>query len=121
MVREYKKKYGENSIIFFPRFNSRDELKNHYYRACWYLPRLKGKCDFVYMFQTVEKGIDIGERPLYMCEFSSDKSHIHLKTGFFSYLKALLRSRLILVHKNYRPSSLLQKQKIFKLIYHAEE
>ena len=88
------------TVCYYPPFPCRDALTNHYYRACWYLPRVNGLCDRVLMFQTFEDGPgEPGPTPSHMAPPPSRPSHILIQPGWRANLRALLRSRLILIWK----------------------
>ena len=44
--------YGkkEADIVYYPAFDSSEELTNHYYRACWYFPAQNNECTAVYFY-----------------------------------------------------------------------
>ncbi|PAB59146.1 hypothetical protein [Anaeromicrobium sediminis] len=99
-IRERRKKILKKSITYYPQFSTKEELNNHYHRACWYLPKLKNKCESVFFYQNMDKNIEPGERPSYMCPPTNNIDHIKIERGLFSYLKSLYSSRIILVWKN---------------------
>lgn len=102
-VCKQRDKKIKNIITYYPRFNYRDELSSHYHRASWYLPRLPGVLENVYLFQKIGENTKPGERPSFMCSPKQDTSHILVKRGIFHFARALLHSRLILVWRDNNP------------------
>jgi len=100
MTRERKLK---PAIVYYPRFKTQDELTNHYYRAAWYCPPQTSVLENVYFFCKRNKIITPTNPPPYMSSNYGHFSHLILKTGLSTFIKALLHSRLILVWKNYKP------------------
>ncbi len=70
---------GRSRVSYYPRFTKTSELANHYYRARWYLPYLKDRCDSVRLFVPAGAALDPGARPDYMCSDTRDDSHIKIK------------------------------------------
>jgi len=86
------------TVCYFPTFPSREDLTNHYYRACWYAPRIAGRCDQVFLFQSFERGqARPGPRPAHMGAPPPDTSHIMVRAGRLANLRTLVRCRVILI------------------------
>jgi len=103
-VTRPREKSVDKIATYYPRFKSAEDLTSHYHKALWYLPRLPGILENVYMFRRIAGDATPGNRPPYMFQAHRDGSHILVKKGIFHFVKRLYRSRLILVWKNYNPT-----------------
>lgn len=93
------------SVCYFPPFDSTEELTSHYHRALWYLPAAGGRCSRVWLFSLCG---DPGPRPDFMCDDVQPSRHVEVRAGgLWTNLRALWRSRLILVWKKSAASRLL--------------
>lgn len=95
-------------VSYIPAFDSPDALTNHYYRACWYLPRSQGRCHLVALPHTLGQSAGPGPCPEPMAAPTSSPGHIRLFSGRWPRLWALLTSELLLFW-NRPPPSRLQK------------
>lgn len=101
--RRRRKRSRLHTVCYFPPFATQQDLTNHYYRACWYLPYLRGHCEKVVLFQTFA-GADAGPGPCpeHMGPPSSDAGHVEVRRGGFAALRMLFASQLVLLWR--RPS-----------------
>ncbi len=87
-IADLKKKRTHviNRITYYPAFDNANELTNHYYRACWYLPYKEGVVTEVIV--PASKELRCGERPEYMgpTRASSEHIKIQLAENFDDYL-----------------------------------
>jgi hypothetical protein len=74
-------------------------MTDHFYRASWYLPKIEGKCEKVLLFHKIPGGPGVMERPAAMGKEFREGSHILTSKNYFSFVKALFTSRLILIWK----------------------
>ncbi len=91
--------YGkkESSIVYYPVFDSSEELTSHYYRACWYLPSQNNECTAVYLY--TEKNVNLNNRPEYMGSSNVSTEHIMIKTETSKLKKKAENARVVLLWK----------------------
>ena len=77
-VKEKRSVQKKNRVSFYPKFKTGEEIADQFYRACWYLPKLDGKCDEVYL--NVKKGIQCGVKPDHMASPVTSREHISLNS-----------------------------------------
>lgn len=75
-----KSKELENSVVFFPEFQSATDLSNHFHRACWYLPYKESVVEKVKLYTA--KKISVEGRPEYMAEPVTSIDHIEVVSNF---------------------------------------
>lgn len=69
----------ESKIVYYPEFDSAEELTSHYYRACWYFPAENNHCEGVFLYK--KEDILLKKQPEYMGSSNVSKEHIKIKTG----------------------------------------
>lgn len=87
------------TVAYYPEFDSRESLSNHYHRACWYLPAVSGALDQVVM--GVAETFPIDPRPSHMCAPRQPVSHVRVEPNRSRYLEALSAADLILCWRGY--------------------
>lgn len=97
LAKRVRKQYSVNrgKITYFPKFNDKGSLSNHYYRATWYFPFKKGLINSVNLYTT--NNAELGECPKYMGCSNKKVSHVRLRTGKVAYLLSLLKSDVVLL------------------------
>lgn len=91
--------YGkkESSIVYYPIFDSSEELTSHYYRACWYLPSQNNECQAVYCYRKIK--VVLNDKPEYMGTSNVPTDHIIIRTGTLGLKRAALNARVVLLWK----------------------
>ncbi len=102
--------HRHGAVCYYPPFESQADLTNHYWRACWYLPKVEKWCDHVLMFQQYGRPDAVAaQRPEYMAPAPSPTDHIQIrKGGTFATLRAMLKCSLVLDWKGGKQSWLLR-------------
>lgn len=77
-LKELLHKGQEPKIVYYPEFDSEEDLTNHYFRACWYFPAVNNHCAGVHMYK--KAGISLGERPKHMGSSNVPVDHIKIRT-----------------------------------------
>lgn len=95
--KEIFKKNLEDKIVYYPYFDSSDELTNHYYRACWYFPKEKNHCGEVDLY--IQKKVILQEKPEYMGATNVSKDHIKIKEDISRLVKAAETAKVVLIWK----------------------
>lgn len=89
-------KRNKGTVTYFPKFQENKGFSNHYYRAAWYLPEIKGIVSKVNMYLTSNCAAK-PELPPAMADSAGEKTHIKILRGKLNYLKDLLFSDVIMV------------------------
>lgn len=91
--------YGkkESSIVYYPIFDSSEELTSHYYRACWYFPAQDNECKAVYLYRSAD--VELHDRPEYMGKSNVSTKHIMIKTETSKLKRAAENARVVLLWK----------------------
>lgn len=83
-------------VCYYPAFQRREDLINHYFRARWYLPAYPQACKRVTMVKDFSgDNPQPGERPAYMGQSTGSGDHI-VFYGKLNLWSALLQARHIL-------------------------
>ncbi len=90
--------------IYWPTILDADTLTNHYYRACWYLPRIPNAVETVTIVTLGE--IAIGPKPECMGDVDAKSDHVTISTSRTDLLRGILRARVVLCWK--RPGFLMR-------------
>jgi hypothetical protein len=83
------------TVVYYPRFVDAEQLTSHYHRAAWYMPRLPGVVDAVYL--GVKPGTQVGEKPDFMGDPRQPIDHIQLLEDTEDYTSALSEAAMVLV------------------------
>ncbi len=91
--------YGkkEADIVYYPSFDSSEELTNHYYRACWYFPAQNNECTAVYFYK--KEDVVLNSRPEYMGKSNVSTEHIVVQTDIARLKRAAENARVVLLWK----------------------
>lgn len=89
-------KRSKGTVTYFPKFQENKGFSNHYYRAAWYLPKVKGIVSKVNIYLTSDCSAK-PELPPAMADSAGEKIHIKILRGKLNYLKDLLFSDVIMV------------------------
>lgn len=74
-LKAIRQKTGiSETVVYYPAFNSSEDLSNHYHRACWYLPFKEQVVEEVKLFSSDDTSILT--RPVYMAPPVSSSEHI---------------------------------------------
>lgn len=87
----------ESSIVYYPAFDSDEELTSHYYRACWYFPAENNHCKAVYLFR--QKEVSLKEKPEYMGKSNVSTDHIIVRTEVSKLKRNAENAKVVLVWK----------------------
>ncbi len=83
-------------VVYYPAFSSLEELSDHYYRACWYLPRVPGRCEEVYLFHELgDADLTPGDRPEHMASPPDPADHIRIRQGRRANFRMLFAADLV--------------------------
>lgn len=90
-------------VCFYPEFDSRADLLDHWFRSAWYLPADKQWLDRVWFpIREGQAPPSPSERPTYITDEPKDFNHLSLLRGRIRTLWKILRSRHIAVWKRGR-------------------
>ena len=91
--------YGEKKscIVYYPAFDSEEELTSHYYRACWYFPRENNHCKAVYLYK--HKEISLKEKPEYMGQSNVSTDHIVIRNDVSKLKRNAENAKVVLIWK----------------------
>lgn len=91
--------YGkrQSKIVYYPEFDSAEELTSHYFRACWYFPAGKNHCESVTLYNA--KGISLGEKPEYMGSSNVSTAHIVISANVQKMKKDAETAKVVLLWK----------------------
>ncbi|MCP5046505.1 MAG: glycosyltransferase [bacterium] len=109
----FRRKRSESAastwVSYYPGFRTKEELTNHYYRACWYLPFSESKCRRVTMFRSYG-GSDYhpGPCPDYMSATLGETSHIVIEQGRINNIIRALKSNVVLLWRKNLAAYLLK-------------
>jgi FkbM family methyltransferase len=112
------------SISYFPRFDSVDELTNHFFRAAWYLTGAASTITQVTLGVT-SNDISVAQAPDFFCAAEASLDALSLEPAEMSYLEKVLASQLVLVWKDIsaaalaRLRALIPNAQIFTVATHA--
>lgn len=92
--------YGkkESSIVYYPAFDSSEELTSHYYRACWYFPAQDNECKAVYLYR--KSDVELLDKPEYMGKSNVPTDHIMIKTELLKLRRVAENARVVLLWNN---------------------
>lgn len=96
-LKELLQKGQEPKIVYYPEFDSGEELTNHYFRACWYFPAQNNHCKEVHMYR--KAGVVLEERPKHMGSSNVPVDHIKVKADVLRLKKDAESARVVLVWK----------------------
>lgn len=97
LAKKIRKSYAQRSseVTYFPKFDTQENLANHYYRAAWYLPYKQGLLDKVNLYSYAS--VSLGDCPDYMAKPTAALGHLKVRQGKFAYLISLLKAEAILL------------------------
>lgn len=90
-------KVKREQVIYYPVFDNDYELTNHYYRACWYLPKENNSLESVYLYA---EDCNLLSKPDYMGSSNVSTKHIVIEKDVKDYKENLEKSKVILVWRN---------------------
>lgn len=96
-LKELLNSQKESKIVYYPEFDTEDDLANHYYRACWYFPAENNHCKEVSLY--AKKGISLRNKPEYMGSSNVSTQHIKIKTHVFELKKDAKTAKVVLLWK----------------------
>ncbi|EDY81595.1 hypothetical protein VDG1235_1213 [Verrucomicrobiia bacterium DG1235] len=97
-LRTGKSRGSGRRTCYYPAFGKRDDLRNHYFRARWYLPRVEGVCESViFGVPKLENLPNEDERPREIGSSSGDYSHFRGIASSACYAWSLAQAGEILV------------------------
>jgi glycosyltransferase involved in cell wall biosynthesis len=87
------------SITYFPKFETQEQLDNHFFRAKWYLPRSSGKLNTINFYTSANLNRS-KQVPNGFAEVDTSDEHITLNTSRISYLINIIKADVLLVHNH---------------------
>lgn len=84
-----------NSVVYFPQFENKSDLTNHFYRACWYLPFKENVVEEVSL--ATEGGLEMAARPSFMAPSVSSTKHINTISSSNEYYERLANAKCVLL------------------------
>ncbi|MCB9767604.1 MAG: hypothetical protein H6752_05355 [Candidatus Omnitrophica bacterium] len=93
----------DDSVCFYPEFESKEELTDHWFRSSWYLPKQEPFLRKVWFASQISMAAPTEEdRPSYISEEAKELSHLSLVKGKLGMLWKTIRSKHIAVWKKDR-------------------
>lgn len=86
------------NVVYYPQFETKKDLTNHYYRACWYLPLKENVFDGVLL--STKSKLSLDSRPAYMGPSVSSTEHIMIEHSNPGYIDSLANSKCVLLWNN---------------------
>ena len=96
-LKELMCRKPEQKIVYYPEFDSQEELASHYYRACWYFPAQNNHCAKVHLYKTSD--ITLGSRPQHMGSSRAPTDHIRIQTNLSKITKDAENAAVVLLWK----------------------
>lgn len=100
--------YGkrQSKIVYYPEFDSQEELTSHYFRACWYFPAENNHCDSVKLY--CGRGISLGDKPAYMGSSNISSDHIVISADVQKMVRDAETAKVVLLWKKCEQSFIEQ-------------